>query len=318
MDLISVIVPVYKTEKYLRTCIESIQKQTYDNLEIILVDDGSPDACPQICDEYEKKDDRIIVLHNHNQGVAAARNIGLERANGQYICFVDSDDYVYKRYIEKLYKTLINNDADMAVCGFMVIYDINDTVIKHTFPVSYSKMCTGEQALRALITEQGLIYIVLWNKIYKKYIWDNLRFPEGKIHEDEAVVHRVLAKCKKVVCIENELYFYRQVNGSIMHNNIKINYLHKYSALADRILFLKDYFSLEELRKVCYQYWYRYLDDFYLFYRNSDARKELRDMKYSLQKVLPVGIQCGLFTKKDIRGIVLFMISPWMFRKIFR
>ena len=120
-ELITVIVPVYKVEKYLDRCVQSIVDQTYTNLEIILVDDGSPDNCPKMCDEWAKKDKRIKVIHKQNGGLSDARNAGLEKAKGKYVGFVDSDDYISPIMYEKLYKCIIDNQADMAMCGFSTV-----------------------------------------------------------------------------------------------------------------------------------------------------------------------------------------------------
>ena len=168
-ELISLIIPVHNVEKYLYECIESVICQTYTNLEIILIDDGSKDKSGEICEEYGKKDNRIIVIHQENGGVSSARNIGLEVAKGKYISFVDSDDYIEKTFIEELYKKIKENDAQISMCGLNKIDDNNE--ILGTY--GYSKdFIDGRELLENKYIQDGY----LWNKLYSAEIWKNQRF----------------------------------------------------------------------------------------------------------------------------------------------
>ena len=178
--LISVIVPIYKVEKYLHKCIDSILAQTYTNLEIILVDDGSPDNCGKICDEYAAKDSRIKVIHQPNGGLSAARNAGLDIATGDYIGFVDSDDYIAPDMYEKLYNALVKNDADMAICD----YQRFGNELPYDEMSLTTEVITGLQAMEKQNTVINCSFVVAWSKLYKSFIFSNVRFPVGKINED--------------------------------------------------------------------------------------------------------------------------------------
>ncbi len=213
--LVSVVVPIYKVERYLDKCVNSIINQTYSNLEIVLVDDGSPDNCPVICDEYAKKDSRIRVIHKANGGLSDARNVGIENSEGEYICFIDSDDYVHEDYISKLLTGALNNDADICVCNF---YYVNEKGKIWERKQKYAKVFSSTEALKDIFTTDQNTEIVVWNKIYKRdlFIKYNIRFPKGKIHEDNFTTYKLYDKANKVVLISDNLYYYLQRENSIM------------------------------------------------------------------------------------------------------
>ncbi len=216
--LISVIVPIYKVEEFLPTCLDSILAQTYKNLEIILVDDGSPDNCGMICDEYAKKDSRIIVIHKENGGLSDARNAGLDICTGDYISFVDSDDYVDKSFIESLYCNLSESKADLAVCFFRYVRPGEVLRRKTTHRHGVTNF-TGNDLLNKLYDPSWIpANVVSWNKLYKRFIWDNLRFPVGKLNEDEYVIVDIYNRAKVVAVSNAKLYFYRLRDNSIMSN----------------------------------------------------------------------------------------------------
>jgi len=208
-EKISVIVAIYNIEQYLVKCIESLISQTYDNLEIILMDDGSTDASGEICDKYAKKDKRIKVVHQKNQGLSMVRNNGIKMAAGKYVILVDGDDFVERKYVERLFRQLEKNDADIAVCGYK---------IEPNGKVEYvpSVAMDGEEATIRLLTEQENYQIVSWNKIYKKELFDGIIFPAGKKHEDTLTTYKIMAKARKVVFVSDPLYYYVQREDSIM------------------------------------------------------------------------------------------------------
>lgn len=212
---ISVIIPVYKVERYIRTCLESVIGQSYRNLEIILVDDGSPDSCPAICDEYAAVDPRIKVIHKLNGGMADARNAGLEISSGELLFFVDSDDYINKYCLEMLVNEMEATGADIVECHSNNFLDGNDPDWKSKYTIRKRKILTPNDWL----TETnlgGLISCVVWNKLYKADLYDDVRFPVGRIFEDEATTYKVIYKAKKICRVESKLYFYRKRVGSIM------------------------------------------------------------------------------------------------------
>lgn len=212
--LISIIVPVYKVEPYLRRCLDSIVNQTYTNLEIILVDDGSPDNCPQICDEYAAKDNRIVVMHKENGGLSDARNAGLDICKGEYISFVDSDDWIIQNYIEILLSLCIKEKADIAI-GMHKKEGLLNKSLDSTACTNYVIM-DSKQALKQLFNENALTFTVSWGKLYKKELWDQLRFPPKKLYEDAYIRHRLYDKSSIICFLKEPIYFYTQRPDSIM------------------------------------------------------------------------------------------------------
>lgn len=238
-NLISVIVPVYNVEKYLHQCIDSIINQTYKNLEIILVDDGSTDNSGKICDEYKSKDNRITVIHKKNGGLSDARNAGLKVAKGEFIAFADSDDWLDQNIYNELITSLINNDADISACNIAFAYD-NKTEISS---ISLSKsIFNSEEAINQLICGTGFC-AVAWNKLYKKTCINNMTFEVGKTHEDEFFTYKVLSNAEKLVFINKPLYFYRQRTTSIMGEKYSLKRLDAVDACYERLWFLKDKYT---------------------------------------------------------------------------
>lgn len=214
--LISVIVPVYNVEAYLHRCVQSIVKQTYRNLEILLVDDGSTDRSGQICDELEKTDARLRVIHQKNGGLSAARNRGIEEAHGAYIAFVDSDDSIDADMYRTMLVKLQEQNADMAVCGYSKRLEEENRIVESGVGLAESVL-QGNDMFDLLFREDLSVWMpVAWNKLYRKEIWDNLRYPVGRYHEDEHVIHHLLNRCKTVVTMPDALYVYSIRSGSIM------------------------------------------------------------------------------------------------------
>ena len=247
MNLISVIVPVYKVEKYLRKCVDSIIAQTYNNLEIILVDDGSPDNCGKICDEYSEKDTRIKVIHQQNGGLSAARNAGLDIATGDYIGFVDSDDYIAPDMYEKLLNALKENDANLSICNFVYV-DSNGNDLNLYPPVS-AKIIESDRIMQLFCEKDIVCFITTVNRLYKKHIFDNLRFDVGKTNEDEFIAHKIYSRCGKVAVIEDSLYFYLQRDDSIMGSPVTVRRADGIEAIYNRLQFLKSDYPAIDLAK---------------------------------------------------------------------
>lgn len=207
--LVSVIIPVYKTEPYLEKCVRSVMAQSYSNLEIILVDDGSPDNCPEICDLLAAEDGRIKVIHKSNGGLSDARNCGMNICNGEYLSFVDSDDYIRKDAIKLLLQKALATDSDL-VCGDYCSIDEAGNLIDHGLGYSNDVLGT-EEAIDYFITKSW----GAWGKLYKRAIHQGILFPVGKIHEDEAIMLRILSRCTKIALISDEIYCYLQRQNSI-------------------------------------------------------------------------------------------------------
>lgn len=237
---VSIVVPVYKVEKYLERCVDSIINQTYRNLEIILVDDGSPDSCPAMCDKFAEKDSRIIVIHKENGGLSDARNAGLDIARGEYIGFVDSDDYIAPTMYEVLMKRIVSDKSDLAVCEYVRVYDSGEQLKnKQWHQKAHNKCYTSNEFIADLFIHNSGAYVVTVNKLYNREIFRTLRFPFGKQHEDEFIIHRVIAQCKNISYIEDELYYYFQREGSIMNRTFNVRNLDYGDALIDRYHFTK-------------------------------------------------------------------------------
>lgn len=251
-QLISVVVPIYNVEKYLRECLESIINQTYKNLEIILVNDGSKDASPQICEEYQKKDKRIKVIHKENGGLSDARNQGINIAQGEYITFIDSDDYINKAYIEKLYNAIKENNVKISQCGIVKVNNQDEILEKIGYVENQIK--SGKELIKEIYKGHWTENIVVWNKMYLTKLFKNIRYPVGKIHEDEFITYKILYNLDKMAVISECLYNYRQTGESIVSKKFNLKRLDILEALEERIKFLKNKNERElyELTLRCY------------------------------------------------------------------
>ena len=238
-ELISIIVPIYNVEKYLEKCLRSIINQTYKNIEIILVDDGSPDKCGIICDEYSHKDHRINVIHKRNGGLSDARNAGIEVSKGDYILFVDSDDYINLRMVELLYESIKKHSADIAVCRYKSILDNEVVDISEVDDSSESFIIEESEYLnnKEYYSDRRVEFIVAWNKLYARKLFKEIRYPKGKIHEDEFTTYKLLYYAEKIVYVPQELYYYVQRSNSIMSVGISKSRLLGLDALDQRMDF---------------------------------------------------------------------------------
>lgn len=238
MPLISVIVPVYNVEPYLRRCIDSILSQTFTDFELILVDDGSLDNCPAICDQYALEDGRIHVIHQENGGLSAARNAGLDYvfdySDNEWVSFVDSDDWVDDHYLEFLYKAASNN-VNISLIGFKFVE--NDCQDRQLGLIEYrSKFYTPEE----YYSYKRVNAIVAWGKLYKKQLFANTRYPIGKINEDEFVTYRLLFSEAKIAVVDCELYMYFQNPNGIMKSEWSTRRLDVIEALEDQMKFFRN------------------------------------------------------------------------------
>ena len=225
--LISIIVPVYKTEAYLRKCIESILAQTHKELDIILVEDGSPDQCGSICDYYASIDSRIRVFHESNGGPSSARNVGLENAIGDYIGFVDSDDWIEPDMFEYLMQGLLASNAQISTCGIIHASDKKYITVNNPYSV-----LSTEDALRGLLSDN--IDNSCCNKLFSRGLWDDLRFPLSKYYEDVLTIYKVFEKAELVVQLPDAKYYFQVRLDSITGRKDYTSMLHKYTAFCER------------------------------------------------------------------------------------
>lgn len=242
-DKISVVIPVYKVEPYLDQCVQSVVDQTYTDLEIILVDDGSPDNCPAMCDAWAERDSRIKVIHKQNGGLSDARNAGLEIATGSYISFVDSDDWVSPDMFELLVGILEQADAQIAECGTVSVYPETERQPCERPEGSTPAFATygTEEAMRHLLAEDVFSPMV-WNKLYRRECISNLRFEVGKLHEDVFFTHQAFGNCARIAKVETACYFYLQRHDSIMGKPFSLGNLDSLEGKLRRMQYMQDHF----------------------------------------------------------------------------
>jgi len=277
--LISVVVPVYKVEDYLNRCVESIVNQTYKNLEIILVDDGSPDNCPEMCDRWAEKDNRIKVIHKENGGLSDARNAGLEIAAGDYISFIDSDDWIdlqtYLLVIDKMLET----DSDIGSFDYISVKD--DSFIADN--TDDFLILNSEEGILCTINN-NLIKTVAWNKVYHKRILTDLRFEFGKTNEDEFFTFRALDKAERIVFLKRQCYYYFQRSSSIM-GSYSIKRLDMLDGVYERMVFTKaNYPHIYVNAKTCFSLCCVYHYQMLLKNKNMDSYKEAKHKIKTLRK----------------------------------
>ena len=310
MELITVIVPIYNVEKYLNRCIQSVVDQTYHNLDIVLIDDGSTDKSPEICDLWAQKDERIRVVHQENCGVSKARNAGLHMAKGAYIMQLDSDDFIHIETIARLYTRLKDNDADMSVCNFekgdceSFEFETNDSdnveIIDNV--MALNRIYLGDN--------NALRYVAPWGKLYKRSLFENICYPEGKIFEDIYITHKILYKCKKIAVTERKWLYYYQHSSSIMNRQFHVGKLDYLEALKDRIIFFKEN-NLHNLSQIAYD---EYIHS--LIWEYSRARDLLRnksvleDIVIRYREIYIKGYASKRYSQDTKLFLRLFAINP--------
>lgn len=303
--LVSIIIPCYNVEKYIYRCLESVVDQTYKNLEIILVDDGSTDNTPSMCDNWANRDDRIIVIHKDNDGVANARNDALNIAKGDYISFVDSDDYVEKCFIELLLKSAIDNNSDIVVCD----YQINNEIINEQYR---SKIVDYDYAISE-IAKGTYKFGVLWNKLYKKNVVKDIRMPNYVCSEDLVFNYFVAKSCTSFSEVNSKLYHYMQNNDSTVHGKFVIG---AYDAVKARKTILND---LEGSKyKDCAVF--GYLSSIFVFVsgcvRNNVFKSIYDELRLDLKKYLGVIIKSDLFSMNIKIRTILLVFFPELYNRI--
>lgn len=236
MSKISVIIPVYKVEPYLRRCVDSLLSQTYQDYELILVDDGSPDDCGRICDEYAEKYDNIHVIHKENGGLSSARNAGIdyamEHSDSEWLTFVDSDDYLHPRYLEQLYLAAVENGVEISVCAYIETDGASGA--------DASQDCaTVLFAPEQLWVKMRGYAVVAVCKLYKKALFESVRYPQGKLHEDEFTTYKLLFACDRIAYFSAQLYYYFQNSSGIMRSVWTPRRLDALEAIKEQV----DYFK---------------------------------------------------------------------------
>lgn len=245
MELVSIIIPAYNIKDYLVRCVDSVLSQTYQNIEIILVDDGSTDDTPRLCDIYSEKNTNIKVIHKSNGGLSDARNHGIDIAKGEYLMFVDSDDWIEPNMVEELYLYCKRSSLKLTVCECIYAYE-DGNIDKRN--LSGEEFILDKKKAFEMLLQDRRFRTNAWNKIYHKSLWENIRFPYGKKYEDVHIMHEIYDKCDNIGFIDSGFYYYFQRKGSIVHQPkldsfddliegtiIRYNYLYKYyHELVDR------------------------------------------------------------------------------------
>ena len=286
MPLISVIVPVYKVEKYLDRCVESILTQTFAGFELILVDDGSPDRCGAICDEYARKDSSVVAIHQVNGGLSAARNAGIDwseaNSDSQWLTFVDSDDWIHPEYLQRLLEAATSFDVDISACLFAATTDErHNTVLADTVTSDVFSMETFY-----CMKKKGIPAISAWAKLNKKELFNNIRFPVGIINEDLFTTHKLLFSCDNVALIDERMYYYYKSPGRIMRNCWTPRRLAEFTGYDELLAFLKDNQYMQAWETTVYRYICRVAEQCVeLSHQNTmEYRRFLRKMRIKLRR----------------------------------
>lgn len=304
-DLISVIVPVYKVEQYLDRCIQSILNQSYQNFELLLVDDGSPDSSPEICDSYLSKDKRVRVYHKKNGGLSSARNYGLDHCFGQYIAFIDSDDFVAVDYLMNMMRAVSEGDYDIVQCKYKEV--------PCTSKLNHERITLKTEEINAIDKIEAIngrkYKVASWLCLYKRHLFDETRYTEGIINEDDDIYYKLAYFANKIAIIDHELYFYCLSPDSIMRNG-KDRKLDFISIYQNRIKFFKDHceLQLEEgtYIRFCIVLLLRYSESI-VYGNNKRDRKQFLDL---FQKYYPKAIGSEYVTKKEKLLLGCFHFAP--------
>ena len=311
IEKISVIIPMYKVEKYLKKCIESVLKQTYTNLEIILVDDGSPDNCGEICEEYKKKDSRIKVIHKENGGLSDARNKGIDVATGKYVTFIDSDDFIEKNYVEFLYNLIRKYNADISIGSHKIIY--NNIIIDKSTYKEFSE--NSEKILEKILYDDG-VDLSAWGKLYKIKLFDGIRFPKGRLYEDSATTYKLIHLANVIAVSSRPIYNYVMRNNSISQGDFNLKKMELITSTNEMTDFIKkEYPNLEMAcnRRMMWAYLRtlsqlakskkrnKEVEKQLLYYIKKNRNKVLKDKKISNRD--KIGIYVSMFGFKFYRFI---------------
>lgn len=312
-EKISVIVPVYNVEQYLERCVESIINQTYKNLEIILVNDGSTDNSGKLCDELAKKDDRIKVIHKENGGLSDARNTGIEVAESELIGFIDSDDYIDKDMYEVLYNNLRNTNSDLSMCA---LYDVFNNIIPPQVKQVDILELTSQEAIK-MVMEAKILSVTAVNKLYKKDLFSDLKFELGKIAEDAFIMIKLLDKCEKVVATNEKKYYYIHRENSITTQKFSPKFLNVIEAYEQNYKIIENnYPELLQVAQTRMNWAYFYVLDKLLLddnYEDKDLENKLvKYLKYNKKNIL----NDRLFTRGRKIGFLSLLVSKKLYKKI--
>ena len=273
-EKISIIVPVYNVEAYLERCVESILKQTYSNLEILLVNDGSTDKSGELCDQLALRDQRIRVIHKENGGLSDARNRGIDEASSDLIGFIDSDDYIDKDMYETLYRHLRESNSDLSMCGH---YDVFHQIPEKQVSEIKTWNLSSEEAIK-MVMEAKVLSVTAVNKLYKKELFNHLKFEVGKIAEDAFIMIRLLDQCQKVVATNEKKYYYVHRENSITTQKFSLKFLNVIEAYEQNANIIREHYpALADVATMRLNWAYFYVLDRLLI--DSDFKDKLLEDK---------------------------------------
>lgn len=319
MKLVSVIIPIYNVEKYLKRCVESVRNQTYQKIEIILVDDGSTDRCGMICDEYDEVDNRIKVVHKKNGGLSSARNAGLRCAEGEYIFFLDADDFIDVDTFRILQEKMELHQADIAMCGCVYVDEFGK--LKEQKQERASEIVlTGEQLLVQNAMASDWMLISVCNKLYKRAIFDMLLFDEGKQFEDEFIFHNICNRCNLIIIIKEVLYFYTQRSDSITGKGNSARKVDVIEAYIKRILYMNSIAGIQMKiaceRTISELYYLIYLYSRKIGSNNLELNRRMKKIRKDVLRFIPIMLKDSSKNIKEKIQLGIWLFSPKIFGRI--
>lgn len=311
---VTVVLPIYNVEKYLDRCINSVINQTFKNLEIILVNDGSTDNCLKICEKYKNIDDRIIIINQRNKGLSAARNSGIIKATSKYICFIDSDDYIEKDMIEYLYNGMKKYNSQITCCGFTNIYE-NGIKEKITRPKK-DFVYTREKALDIHLIS-GYIDVVAWNKLYDIELFKNVKYPEGLLYEDMLTTYKLIYNANKVVLLPESKYYYCKRSSSIGGANFSEKTLKLIEACDEVYNFTTQKYKRCKFIKLAQVQWYIVVLNKMLIsnWNQSEFYKQIKRMIFNILGLIIITKKIKFIRKFQMILIALFPVK--IYRKLY-
>ncbi len=311
-DTISIVVPVYKVEGLLDRCVESILGQTVPDWELILVDDGSPDSCGALCNAWAEKDSRISVIHQENGGLSAARNSGIARASGEWLAFLDSDDWWAESFLEEMLAAAQQQEADLAICGWTFEYE-DGRAPEDRLPAP--GVFTSREALMTLSGPDGVLYVTAWNRLIRRSLWGDLQFPPGKLHEDEFTAHLLLDRAPKTAVLARPLVHYWQRGGSITAVSGNLKHWDGTEAIAERYRYFQEKGYAELLPPTFRKFLYHY----FLCLRDLDTDSpEGRERLAAVRRSAAPLLEDRENLKNCTAGEKLGLSRPLLWKKIHR
>lgn len=316
MPAISVIVPIYNVEEYLTGCVASVSRQTFSDFELILVDDGSPDRCPQLCDGLAKTDSRIRVVHKQNGGLSSARNAGMKLAQGEYLFFLDSDDYLHPMTFETMYRIAREENCDIVSCKFRETQEKYSSYCPQDEGDALCEFFDNREALEKMYSQQHDFSVVACAKLYRTELFREIEYPEGRLHEDEFTTYKLIFRANKIAFLHAKFYNYYQNPQSITHAAYRLQRLDGLTALKEQLVFLEEKKIQRAYRELQWVYVIQLMEHFYQI-KKLQQRKDILDQISSELKSQMKSIRDNPdFNWKRHALWLSFCLSPGLFHRI--